>query len=529
MVRTDLRWYAVEKARGEYDWSTFDKLTELLKAKGIRPYYILSGRINPLYCEKVDGAYQYPHNPQAVAGFARWATAAVERYADCNPIWEIYNEPNTRWWLPKPSYEEYAQLALKTSQAIRRQFPNAVILGPASSHVDFEYVEGFLKNQGLSAVDAVSVHPYREPWHAMPETMLVDYDKLSSLIERYNHDKRAIPIICGECGFTSTQNAPQCLSELQQAAYLVRMQMMSFVRDIPLTIWYNWRNKGTNGDDGGSNYGLTYSDGLPKPAYFALRTMIGQLSGYQFVRQLTLDSDKDYAYLFRNDQNLYRLVVWATGAMHDAEISLPGKDDGILPIMYMNGMTSKVTVKDGGFKLLIKDEPQYIDLGSWRNASMQVQQAVIAVPNGDFDEPKVPVGEWKTRPQQWDPTGPFRLISDASGSQYLFANNPRGEIAQPNIGTNVSAPGVMTLRFEAWTGNKGTCTLTARILIDGKEAASQQWQLSKQGKSQAYTVSYRVRAVDIDKPIGVAFSCTTDQAPIQVCLDRVKYNFVPKE
>ena len=119
-------------------------------------------------------------------------------------LWEIWNEPNGNFWSPKPDAQQYTALALATARAIREADPQATIIGPASSGFPWEFLETFLKSGVLEDLDAVSVHPYREP-NRPPETAAADYQKLRTLIARYAPPARQdrIPILSGEWGYST--------------------------------------------------------------------------------------------------------------------------------------------------------------------------------------------------------------------------------------------------------------------------------------------------------------------------------------
>eukprot|EP01052_Picozoa_sp_SAG31_P051979 SAG31_NODE_12604_length_930_cov_1.143201_1_plen_154_part_10 len=48
LARMDFHWSTIERVKGEYDFSAYDGLLAVMKAHGIRPYWILDYG-NPLY------------------------------------------------------------------------------------------------------------------------------------------------------------------------------------------------------------------------------------------------------------------------------------------------------------------------------------------------------------------------------------------------------------------------------------------------------------------------------------------------
>jgi beta-glucosidase/6-phospho-beta-glucosidase/beta-galactosidase len=137
-VRTDLGWDRMERQKGVYDWSDFDKFTDELDKHGLRAYYILDYS-NPLYESAVDGENPITHKPEShvtpapqhaesVAAYARWAAATAEHFRGRGVVWEIWNEPNGTFWEPKADAAQYTALALAAAKAIRAADPHACIV-----------------------------------------------------------------------------------------------------------------------------------------------------------------------------------------------------------------------------------------------------------------------------------------------------------------------------------------------------------------------------------------------------------------
>src|SRR5579883_3410790 len=193
-VRIDFGWDSIEKKKGEYNWAAYDELTRNLEQHGLRAIYILDYS-NPLYEEQVESRNALntdvaqrdtasPQHPESIAGYCAWAAAAVKHFHGHHIIWEIWNEPNGFFWKPKPDAEQYSALAVAAGKAIREADPEATLVGPALSGFQPPYMETFLKSGVLQYLDAVSVHPYRNP-KRWPETAAPDYQKLREKIAQY--------------------------------------------------------------------------------------------------------------------------------------------------------------------------------------------------------------------------------------------------------------------------------------------------------------------------------------------------------
>jgi len=326
-IRMDFGWEATEKAKGQYDWSGYDELLSNLENHALRAVFILDYS-HSLYEETVTSLNplnQQPHrtvaspqHPESVAAFARWAAAATQHFHGHHIIWEIWNEPNIQFWSPKPDASQYTTLALAACRAIRQAEPKATIVAPASSGFPWNFLQTFLQSGVLAYLDAVSVHPYRD-YHRSPETAAADYQKLRQLIDRFSPESKKghVPIFSGEWGYASHAKG---VSTETQAAFAARQQLANLLAGIPLSIWYDWKNDGSNPDEREENFGTVLADLQPKPAYIAIQTLTRELVGYRIAQRLTVDSDKDYVLLCEHGALPPKLAAWTLGEPHRATL-----------------------------------------------------------------------------------------------------------------------------------------------------------------------------------------------------------------
>jgi hypothetical protein len=139
-VRMDLKWDLTETENGRYDFSPYDRLLAALQPYNIHPLFILDYG-NPLYD---NGAP--PRNEATRKAFARWAVAAAKHFSGRGALWEVYNEPNhSMFWPPQPKVEEYIELGKAVGRAFREQVPGEKLIGPATSEIDFDFLESCFK------------------------------------------------------------------------------------------------------------------------------------------------------------------------------------------------------------------------------------------------------------------------------------------------------------------------------------------------------------------------------------------------
>jgi hypothetical protein len=299
-----------------------------------------------------------PQHPASIAAFARWAAASAKYFQGRHVLWEIWNEPNGDFWAPKPDAEQYTALALAASKAIREAEPQATIIGPASSGFPWEFLETFLKSGVLDYLDAVSVHPYRNP-RRPPETAADDYQKLRQLIDRYAPPSKQgkLPILNGEWGYSTFTKG---VSLQTQADFAVRQQLANLLSGVPLSIWYDWKNDGDDPNENEQNFGTVRSDLQPKPAYLAMQKLTRQLAGYQIAQRLPLADPKDYTLLCTNAAGSQTLVAWTLGAAHTTII--PGSlNRGRKPANPSQaGAGATPNAEAGRLMLKLTSTPQYI-------------------------------------------------------------------------------------------------------------------------------------------------------------------------
>lgn len=176
--------------------------------------------------------------------FAAFAGAAAKQYTGKGILWEIWNEPNlTHFWSPQPSAEDYCKLIEATVGWIRQADPTGQIVAGATSQIPLDWLEGCFKRGMLKWIDILSVHSYRSQ---APETVIADYTKLRELIKCYLPDGKEMPIFSGEWGYSNLNWDRSRISEQEQAQYLARMFLINLYQDIPVSIWYDWKNDGTD-------------------------------------------------------------------------------------------------------------------------------------------------------------------------------------------------------------------------------------------------------------------------------------------
>lgn len=297
-VRMDFFWEGIEKQKGVYDFSDFDALMSSLDRNHIRPVFILD------YGNRLYG----PGSPRTEAereAFCRFTAAGMRHFRHRGIVWEMFNEPNIGFWKPSPNVDEYVALATAVGKTIRDVAPDEWYVGPATSLFDWGFLKRCFDSGLLSYWDAVSVHPYRQE---NPETAAADWTRLRTMIDAAKPAGKRIPMFSGEWGYSTAWagETPQ-----KQAEYAVRQYLSNLASGVCLSIYYDWKNDGTDPKDAESNFGVTLPDTSPKPAYLAIQSIASALSGFTYRRRIDTGDPARYVLLFQKGGR-QKVAVWTT-------------------------------------------------------------------------------------------------------------------------------------------------------------------------------------------------------------------------
>jgi hypothetical protein len=318
LVRMDFAWGGIERVKGQYDFSAYDRLVKHLNQVGAYPYFILD------YANRHYDGGVAPYTDDGRAAFARFASAAAAHYRGQPILWEIWNEPNLDgFWKPHADASAYAQLALATARAIKKTDPKAVVLAPGTSEFPWEFLETSFRAGLLEHIDAVSVHPYRG---SAPETAAVEYARLRGLIARFAPEGKAmLPIVSGEWGYsTAVPNGHLMIPEAQQARYLAREYLANVAAGVNVSIFYDWKDDGPDASEKEHRFGTVRQDLTPKPSFVAARELIQALRGYTFRHRLAPRTPHDWRLLFqKGDSDALTLVEWSSDPKADEVSQTP--------------------------------------------------------------------------------------------------------------------------------------------------------------------------------------------------------------
>ncbi|MBW7927306.1 MAG: hypothetical protein H3C58_04280 [Fimbriimonadaceae bacterium] len=291
-IRTDLNWESVERRKGEFDFSAYDRLFADADRLGLKVLVILD------YWHRF---YDGPRMNTNVArrGFANYVAKALQRYKGRGFHWELWNEPNhPKFWHPKPDPDEYNALAREVQAVFADLAPGETLIGPALSHLDLDYLTALAPV--LPKFAGVSFHPYRD---GAPESIVPELDGLRQTL---GHLTPQAPLVASEWGYSSARGR---MTDDQHADHAMRTLLTGMVAGVQRTFWYDLMNDGDDPQEREHHFGLYKSDGNPKAAAKALAELGKSLRGHSYVGRFALASPQDFALLFAKADS-YRWVAW---------------------------------------------------------------------------------------------------------------------------------------------------------------------------------------------------------------------------
>ena len=306
-VRMDFSWGDIERTKGKYDFSAYDRLMTGLDANKLRPMFTLDCG-NDLYGK------DSPRTDADRQAFCHFAGASLDHFAHRGIVWEMWNEPNGNSWKPAPSADEYIALAKAVGEAVRAKSPDEWLVGPATDGFDWPYLQKCLDAGLLNYWDAVAVHPTRG---TEPDKVGSDWQKLAGMIAAANHTNRTIKMLSSNWGYP-TVYGPQ--DEDKQAQFALREYLNNLENGVPMSIYCDWRDSAADPKDPENHYGLATTSLAPKQAYNAFQSLASNLEGYRYIGREKTDPHVHVLKFLKGTD--IKLVAWRTGAHSDEPVTV---------------------------------------------------------------------------------------------------------------------------------------------------------------------------------------------------------------
>jgi polysaccharide biosynthesis protein PslG len=299
MIRADLGWATLqEDSAAEFSpWylAQVDTLVQAANARRIKLLITVSD--SPCWASAAPadlrqgcqgawwtrGVQHYP--PRDPRTYAHALAFLVRRYGDSVAAWEVWNEPNLRFYYAAAHpARSYVRLERAAYGAAKRVDPHAFIVAGATSGADPHFVDQLFSAGLGNRFDALSIHPYTDG--APPTSPGTPRWIANSFVRGIPAVRRTEvasghrqPIWVTEMGWSTcsarhrTESWLNCVSDRRQALYLkAAIGLAKSWRYVRALLVYELSDEGRHGSVAANEYGLLLADGSPKPAATVLRT-----------------------------------------------------------------------------------------------------------------------------------------------------------------------------------------------------------------------------------------------------------------
>jgi hypothetical protein len=162
----------LEQSQGKFGWIEFDQWMARAKAQKLKVLVVAQG--SPAWANGGHGPYDpqsgqnTPPLPQFYPQFANYAVEMVRHGADAVEIW---NEPNSSFWLPKPDPRAWASLVCTCYDAIKAFAPKVPVItggvcplpeGALNKNAPANFLSAAVDAapELLHKFDGIGLHPY---------------------------------------------------------------------------------------------------------------------------------------------------------------------------------------------------------------------------------------------------------------------------------------------------------------------------------------------------------------------------------
>ncbi|WP_063776799.1 helix-turn-helix domain-containing protein [Streptomyces viridochromogenes] len=243
---SETRWAQLDPDRGEFDWSTLDRLLDGAEQAGLPTLFVFGG--TPAWAAPNRRKAAYPDGSRAAPpdDLNDWDTfvRALVRHAgdriDAYELWVMANHPHHY----NGSVETLVEMTRRASRIIRAVDAHAVVVCPSITELwkeqAHEYLLRFAELGGYQHCDAAGIKLYQHRVTDPPETMLEAVRKVDRTFQRAGYH---LPL--WNTGTTQTLPLNDPLEENQAANYAVRFYLTGLYarkRGLARMYFYAWGN-----------------------------------------------------------------------------------------------------------------------------------------------------------------------------------------------------------------------------------------------------------------------------------------------
>ncbi len=186
-IRVDFNWYAIEPAKGKFNWKATDRVVREAESRGLYIFGTLA------YTPKwASGGKEIQHPALDPRDWYDFVYIIVSRYSGSVKHWGMWNEPNLPGFFSGTA-DDYVNKILKIGRdAVKAADPGGLVLGPDLSHRTKrkyrwdKWMKPILESGG-GYIDIITHHIYKKsaqklfrllggptrPWELLPVTELI--------------------------------------------------------------------------------------------------------------------------------------------------------------------------------------------------------------------------------------------------------------------------------------------------------------------------------------------------------------------
>lgn len=389
-LRRDFLWHEIEPAKGNFDFSGYDRIVDEARNYGMEFIGLLAYGNNwaseaSKKCVEsgMSGCTNYP--PDKPEDFGNFVFHTVSHFKDRVHFWEIWNEPNfgINFFKPFSDPKKYSEILKAGYTSTKLADPRAIVSFGGVLMPDYEiepsgieFLQDVMKAmpEPGNYFDAFSFHPYMYPY---PPSIPPEQDSSpsqGSIITMIDSVYKTItdlkissmPLWITEIGWPTYES----VSETVQAAYLIRSLLLSLVKGIEIYCWYTtYDGDGSSFPPAEDYFGLiSYfepslnSTPMPKLSYYALKNLYGLAKNF-YILQNYYETEFPDTYkikLISKDTQEEIYVLWSiSGDDKNIEIELNGS---VASVVDLFGEQISTQIQDNKLVVKVSWLPVYIIL-----------------------------------------------------------------------------------------------------------------------------------------------------------------------
>jgi glycosyl hydrolase family 10 len=296
-------WDSIQPAYKKWNWRESDP-------------FVVNGRKNNI---QISGVFAY---------FAKWASAdggtrkcpvnnmqfwrdyvkgVTTRYKDDINSWEVWNEFNGSF-AQNGTPKIYADM-VKEAYITAKKVDTKIKIGMNCANFDVDFIDAAIKAGAANHFDFIAIQPFKNLESVMKDGGESGFLNMAETLRKMlkkNKQSDKIELWITEIGYQAPIT-PNSKEDQLQAEALVKAYILSLAQGFKRICWYEARGPAHKQ---GFDYGLIRKDWTPRPAFYALKTMISLLGKDPIYLGWLKTGTGGYGFVFQGRYSTV-LVAWS--------------------------------------------------------------------------------------------------------------------------------------------------------------------------------------------------------------------------